>query len=370
MYKYFLRPLLFRLDPETAHEFSLEWLSRAGKLTPLLSLLNRIYRDRTPDLPVELMGIQFPGPVGLAAGLDKDARCIRALSCFGFGHIELGTVTPKPQPGNPTPRMFRIPQHQAIINRMGFNSGGIHTFLENIASVRKTVPLGINLGKNAVTPIEQAAEDYITGLKQLYLYADYFTINISSPNTKNLRDLQSEDMLDALLNRIMKARHELADDFQRKVPIAVKIAPDIENSSIPALADLLINHKVDAVIATNTTIDHSAVSGSEHADETGGLSGRPLKDRANEVVALLYHELQGKVPIIGVGGIFTAEDAWQRLLAGAEMLQIYTGFIYKGPGIVSEIASGLAKRVADSGAESLPEAIKKEREKSLLQTAD
>jgi dihydroorotate dehydrogenase len=362
MYKQILRPLLFRLDPEMAHDLSLEWLSRAGGLSPVQSLLKKIYAANTPELPVELMGITFPGPVGLAAGLDKGACCVNALSCFGFGHLELGTVTPLAQPGNPKPRMFRLPEHQAIINRMGFNSGGIRPFLENIANTRKTIPLGINLGKNAVTPIEQAADDYIIGLKQLYLYADYFTINISSPNTKNLRDLQSEDALDALLSEIMKTRQQLAAEFTRTVPVAVKIAPDIENNNIPALAGLLIKHKLDAVIATNTTIDHSSVKGSEFGDETGGLSGRPLRDRANEVVSLLYRELQGKVPIIGVGGISNADDAWQRMLAGADMVQIYSSFIYNGPGIVAEIVSGLAKHVAESGAESLQQAIKSARE--------
>ena len=361
MYKQILRPLLFKFDPELIHEITVEWLSRAGKLSPVLALLKKIYGNRTADLPVEVMGIQFPSPVGLAAGLDKDARCISALSSFGFGHLELGTVTPKPQPGNPLPRLFRIPEYQAIINRMGFNSGGIHPFLENVASTRKTVPLGINLGKNAVTPIEQAADDYISGLRQLYLYADYFAINISSPNTKNLRDLQSDDALDDLLEQIMRTRDELAAEFKRKVPVAVKIAPDVENNNISSLAGLLIRHQVDGVIATNTTIDHSAVTGSKHADETGGLSGKPLKDRANEVTALLFHELKGRVPIIGVGGIFTADDAWQRLVAGAEMLQIYTGFIYNGPGAVADIVNGLAKRVADSGENTLSGAVIKAR---------
>jgi len=361
MYKHILRPLLFRLDPELAHELTLDWLVRAGRLSPVLALLNKIYARQAPDMPVELMGIKFPGPVGLAAGLDKGASCINALSCFGFGHLELGTVTPLAQPGNPKPRMFRVPEHQAIINRMGFNSGGIHPFLENVASTRKTLPLGINLGKNAVTPIEQAAGDYITGLKQLYLYADYFTINISSPNTKNLRDLQSEDALDALLSDIMKTRQQLAAEFQRKVPVAVKIAPDIENDNIPALAELLMKHKLDAVIATNTTIDHSSVEGCEFADEAGGLSGKPLRGRANEVVGLLYRELQGTVPIIGVGGISSAEDAWQRLLAGAEMVQIYSSFIYNGPAIVAEIINGLALRVAESGSESLQLAVQSAR---------
>jgi len=368
MYKHLLRPLLFRFDPEFTHELTLEWLSRAGKLSPVISLLRQLYGNRVHDLPVNLMGIDFPGPVGLAAGLDKEARCITALSTFGFSHLELGTVTPKPQPGNPAPRMFRLPEQQAIINRMGFNSGGIRPFLENIASTRKSIPLGINLGKNANTPIEQAAEDYLLGLKQLYLYADYFTINISSPNTRNLRDLQSEDALDALLHKIMETRKDLANEFKRTVPIAVKIAPDIEDSSVPSLAGLLINHGVDAVIATNTTIDHSSVADSEHANEAGGLSGRPLRERANEVVSLLYQELQGKVPIIGVGGIFNAEDAWQRMLAGAEMVQIYSSLIYNGPGIVAEIVNELAKRVAETGAESLQQAVKIAREEKAGET--
>ena len=362
MYKQILRPLLFKFDPELIHEITVEWLSRAGKLPPVVALLKKIYGNRAADLPVEVMGLQFPTPVGLAAGLDKDARCISALSSLGFGHLELGTVTPKPQPGNPVPRLFRIPEYQAIINRMGFNSGGIRPFLENIASTQKTVPLGINLGKNAVTPIEQAADDYVSGLSQLYLYADYFAINISSPNTKNLRDLQSDEALDDLLERIMKTRDELAAEFKRKVPVAVKIAPDVENNDIPSLAGLLVRHQVDGVIATNTTIDHSTVSGSKHADETGGLSGKPLQDRANEVTALLYHELQGKLPIIGVGGIFTAEDAWLRLVAGAEMVQIYTGFIYNGPGAVADIVNGLAKRVTDAGENSLSAAVIKARQ--------
>lgn len=356
MYKNLLRPLLFRLDPELAHDFTLDWLSRAGRLPPLLSLLQRIYGNKVPALPVEAMGITFPVPVGLAAGLDKGARCINALSTFGFGHLELGTVTPKPQPGNPAPRMFRLPEQQAIINRMGFNSAGIRPFLENIANTQKQVPLGINLGKNAKTPITQAADDYISGLRQLYLYADYFTVNISSPNTRNLRDLQSEDALDDLLGQIMKVRQQLAEDFRRQVPVAIKIAPDLANDSFGALAELFIKHKVDAVIATNTTIDHSTVADNDLAGEAGGLSGRPLKDRANEVVGLLYRELQGSIPIIGVGGIFNADDAWQRIVSGAEMVQIYTGFIYNGPAVVKEIVSGLAARVSESGANTLQEA--------------
>lgn len=352
---------MFRLDAELAHDITIEWLSRAGRFSVLRNLLKQLYGNRVASLPVDVMGIRFANPLGLAAGLDKNAQCISAMSALGFGHLELGTVTPLAQPGNPSPRLFRAPEHQAIVNRMGFNSGGIRPFLENVANTRKSLPLGINLGKNASTPIESAADDYISGLKQLYLYADYFTINISSPNTRNLRDLQSEDALDDLLEKLMRTRAELADEFSRIVPVAVKIAPDIEDSSIPALAGLLQQHGLDAVIATNTTIDHSGIADSPIADETGGLSGRPLRERANEVVALLFAELQGSIPIIGVGGISDAEDAWQRLISGAEMLQIYSSFIYQGPGIIADIVNGLARRVEQSGAASLQEAVAQAR---------
>jgi dihydroorotate dehydrogenase len=361
MYRNIVRPLLFRLDPETAHEITLEWLSRAGKFATTRAFLHRLYGSKVQNLPVEVMGIQFPNPLGLAAGLDKNARCIGAMEALGFGYIEAGTVTPKAQPGNPLPRIFRVPEKNVIVNRMGFNSGGISPFLENVANTRKHVPLGINLGKNATTPIEYAATDYVSGLRQLYLYADYFTINISSPNTKNLRDLQSADALDALLREIMLARKDLADEFRRKVPVAVKIAPDIENAAIPELASLLLAHGIDGVIATNTTIDHASISGSPVADEAGGLSGAPLKQRANEVVGLLFSELAGRIPIIGVGGIFDAEDAWQRMLAGADLLQIYTSFIYEGPGVIASIVNGLAQRVEQSGAESLADAVRQAR---------
>ena len=361
MYEKLIRPLLFRLDAEDAHELTLDWLSRAGRLTPATSLLNTIYGRHVPELPVEVMGIHFANPLGLAAGLDKDARCVHALSALGFGFLELGTVTPKPQPGNPKPRMFRLSQHEAIINRMGFNSGGIKVFMDNIASSTRPVPIGINLGKNATTPIDRAADDYVSGLKQLYLYADYFTINISSPNTKNLRDLQSAESLGNLLGHLSAQRLDLTKTFNRRVPIAVKIAPDVENDSIAGIAEMLVEHDMDAVIATNTTTGRPGIEDDPVAGETGGLSGTPLKERALEVTSLLYQALEGRIAIIGVGGISTAEDAWQRMLAGADLLQVYSGFIYHGPSVIAEIVKGLEEKRIASGCETLQEAIQQAR---------
>ena len=361
MYEQLIRPLLFRLDAEIAHELTLDWLSRSGRIRSATRLLSRLYGSHVPNLPVEIMGIHFPNPLGLAAGLDKDARAIHALSALGFGFLELGTVTPRPQPGNAKPRLFRLPRHEAIINRMGFNSGGIRIFLDNVANSSKTVPLGINLGKNAVTPVEQAADDYVSGLKQLYLYADYFTINISSPNTKNLRDLQAGDALDGLLKRISDERLDLSKTFNRRVPIAVKIAPDVENGDIAHISSLLLKYDMDAVIATNTTLSRHGVEDDPRAAETGGMSGAPLKDRALEVTGLLYRELQGKIAIIGAGGISTADDAWQRMLAGADLLQIYSAFIFRGPGVIADIVKGLDERVVQSGCASMQEAVKAAR---------
>jgi dihydroorotate dehydrogenase len=357
MYKQIIRPLLFRLDAETAHEFAVEWLARASRSSPLLSLIRRLYANKVADLPVEVMGLEFRNPVGLAAGMDKEARAVAALAALGFGFLELGTVTPLAQPGNPQPRMFRLPAQQAIINRMGFNSGGIRPFLENVARTVKPVPLGINLGKNAVTPIEKAADDYVSGLRQLYLYADYFAINISSPNTRNLRELQSEDQLDGLLASLAATRAELTETFRRRVPMAVKIAPDIDDAAIPPLCALLRKHGIDGVIATNTTIARPDVDGLPHAGEDGGLSGQPLKTRANQVVSLLFAELADEIPIIGVGGIASADDAWQRLVSGAALVQLYSALVYRGPGLVAEIVNGLHERVAAGGHSSLREAV-------------
>lgn len=292
------------------------------------------------------MGIRFPNPVGLAAGLDKDCACIDGLAALGFGFIEVGTVTPRAQPGNPKPRMFRLPQANALINRMGFNNGGVDAFVRNVQASRfyqdKQGVLGLNIGKNADTPIERANDDYLTCLEKVYPFADYVTVNISSPNTKNLRQLQQASELGALLSVLKQAQRSLADRHGRYVPIALKIAPDLDAERITSIADSLLQHQIDAVIATNTTTTRDAVQGFAHADETGGLSGAPVLPLSNRVVSALRAELGDTIPIIGVGGILSGADAQAKMLAGASLVQIYTGLIYRGPALVSECAQALA----------------------------
>jgi len=292
------------------------------------------------------MGIRFPNPVGLAAGLDKDGACIDGLAALGFGFIEIGTVTPRAQPGNPKPRMFRLPQANALINRMGFNNGGVDAFVRNVQASRfyqdKQGVLGLNIGKNADTPIERANDDYLTCLEKVYPFADYVTVNISSPNTKNLRQLQQASELGALLYALKQAQRSLADRHGRYVPIALKIAPDLDAEQITSIADSLLQHQIDAVIATNTTITRDAVQGLAHADEAGGLSGAPVLPLSNRVVSALRAELGDTIPIIGVGGILSGADAQAKMLAGASLVQVYTGLIYRGPALVSECVQALA----------------------------
>jgi dihydroorotate dehydrogenase len=331
-----VRALIFRLDPEVAHDLAFANLDRAHALH-----LTGLLRPRVADDPVELMGMRFPNPVGLAAGLDKNAEHIDALADFGFGFIEVGTVTPRPQPGNPAPRLFRLPGAGALINRMGFNNAGLDRFVENVdASRARHLVLGLNLGKNADTPIERALDDYRTGLRRVYpLLIDrpgYVAINISSPNTKNLRALQGGAELAALLRGLRTARRQLADRHGRRVPLAVKIAPDLDDAELPRIADALVAHEVDAVIATNTTVSREAVAGLQHADEAGGLSGAPLAARATAVVRRLAQHLRGALPVIGVGGIMSGADAVARIEAGAALVQLYTGIIYRGPALVGE----------------------------------
>jgi dihydroorotate dehydrogenase len=331
-----VRALIFRLDPEVAHDLAFANLDRAHALH-----LTGLLRPRVADDPVELMGMRFPNPVGLAAGLDKNAEHIDALADFGFGFIEVGTVTPRPQPGNPAPRLFRLPGAGALINRMGFNNAGLDRFVENVdASRARHLVLGLNLGKNADTPIERALDDYRTGLRRVYpLLIDrpgYVAINISSPNTKNLRALQGGAELAALLRGLRTARRQLADRHGRRVPLAVKIAPDLDDAELPRIADALVAHEVDAVIATNTTVSREAVAGLPHADEAGGLSGAPLAARATAVVRRLAQHLRGALPVIGVGGIMSGADAVARIEAGAALVQLYTGIIYRGPALVGE----------------------------------
>jgi dihydroorotate dehydrogenase len=291
------------------------------------------------------MGIRFPNPVGLAAGLDKDGACIDGLAALGFGFIEIGTVTPRAQPGNAKPRMFRLPQANALINRMGFNNGGVDAFVRNVQASRfyqdKQGVLGLNIGKNADTPIERATDDYLTCLEKVYPFADYVTVNISSPNTKNLRQLQQASELGALLSSLKQSQRSLADRHGRYVPIALKIAPDLDAEQITSIADSLLQHQIDAVIATNTTTTRDAVQGLAHADEAGGLSGAPVLTLSNRVISALRAELGDTIPIIGVGGILSGADAREKMLAGASLVQVYTGLIYRGPALVSECVQAL-----------------------------
>jgi dihydroorotate dehydrogenase len=329
-----LRPLLFAFEPETSHRITFQ-------------LLEQAYRQgfhaysRIPSHPQNLMGLVFPNPVGMAAGLDKDGEHVEALGELGFGFIEIGTVTPRAQPGNPKPRLFRIPQAKAIINRMGFNNQGIDNLLSNARRANYPGILGINIGKNFDTPIEQAAEDYLTCLRKAYRDADYITVNISSPNTPHLRELQNGEELDHLLHALKSSQQKLADEHGKYTPLVIKIAPDLQMRQIDAMGALLIKHKIDGVIATNTTLSRQGVESLPHAGETGGLSGAPLRQQATAVVRRLHEVLQDALPIIAAGGIMCAADANEKIEAGASLVQIYSGLIYRGPGLVSEIARSL-----------------------------
>ncbi len=332
-----LRPALFSLDPEDAHRFTLASLDVAHSLG-MLKLL-----PRAAGKPVHAMGITFPNAVGLAAGLDKDGAHIDALGALGFGFIEIGTVTPRPQAGNPQPRLFRLREAQAIINRMGFNNLGVDNLVKNVAASGYTGVLGINIGKNKDTPNEHAVDDYLACLDQVYAHASYVTVNISSPNTQNLRELQKDEALDALLSAIKLRQSELAQRHGKYVPIALKIAPDLDDTQIAAIAALLMMHRIDAVIATNTTLARDAVAGLAHADEAGGLSGAPVREASTRVIRALAHHLKNELPIIGVGGILSGADAAEKIAAGATLVQVYSGLIYRGPGLVRECVAALGR---------------------------
>ncbi len=331
-----LRPLLFRLDPETAHNLTLGSL-RAAQALGLSGLLAK----RPPDDPRTVMGLAFPTPVGLAAGLDKNGECIDGLAALGFGFIEIGTVTPLPQPGNPQPRLFRLPGAQGIINRMGFNNQGVDALLENVQRAKYKGILGINIGKNAATPIEKAADDYLICLRKVYAHASYVTVNISSPNTKNLRQLQGGDELDALLAQLKAEQLKLAETHGRYTPLAVKIAPDLDVEQIKQIAALLLKHRIDGVIATNTTLAREGVEHLPHGNEAGGLSGAPVREKSTAVIRQLATELQGALPIIGAGGILSGADAAEKIEAGASLVQIYSGLIYRGPALVGECCAAI-----------------------------
>ncbi len=331
-----LRPLLFSLNPETAHRVTLKAIKNAHRL--------RLLQGHPIDCKHRnIMGLDFPNPVGLAAGLDKNGEYINALAAFGFGFIEIGTVTPRPQPGNLKPRLFRIPQASAMINRLGFNNYGADKLVENVKHTNYQGILGINIGKNFDTPAEKAVDDYLMCLRKVYYYASYIVVNISSPNTPNLRQLQNTEELDHLLGTLKLEHNKLADECGKYTPLVVKIAPDLETTKIISIATLLMKHKIDGVIATNSTFSRIGVEHLPHSSETGGLSGAPLTKHATTVIHQLHDVLQGAVPIIGVGGIMCAIDAKEKMDAGANLVQIYTGLIYRGPELVREAVQAVCK---------------------------
>ncbi|AFK00075.1 quinone-dependent dihydroorotate dehydrogenase [Cronobacter sakazakii] len=336
MYYPFVRKALFQLDPERAHEFTFQQMRRITG-TPLEALL----RQKVPSKPVSCMGLTFKNPLGLAAGLDKNGECIDALGALGFGSVEIGTVTPRPQPGNDKPRLFRLVEAEGLINRMGFNNLGVDNLVENVKKAHFDGVLGINIGKNKDTPVEQGKDDYLICMEKVFPYAGYIAINISSPNTPGLRSLQYGDALDDLLAAIKNQQQRLSQKHHKYVPVAVKIAPDLSLEELIQVADSLVRHNIDGVIATNTTLDRSLVQGMKYCDETGGLSGRPLQLKSTEIIRLLSQELQGRLPIIGVGGIDSVIAAREKIAAGASLIQIYSGFIFKGPPLVKEIVTHL-----------------------------
>ncbi|MDJ1654215.1 quinone-dependent dihydroorotate dehydrogenase [Raoultella sp. Ech2A] len=336
MYYPFVRKALFQLDPERAHEVTFQQLRRVSG-TPLEMLI----RQKVPSKPVTCMGLTFKNPLGLAAGLDKNGECIDALGAMGFGSIEIGTVTPRAQSGNDKPRIFRLVAAEGLINRMGFNNLGVDNLVENVKKAHFDGILGINIGKNKDTPVEQGKDDYLICMEKVYPYAGYIAINISSPNTPGLRTLQYGDALDDLLSGIKNKQLELQQKHQKYVPVAVKIAPDLSLEELIQVADSLVRHNIDGVIATNTTLDRSLVQGMQYCDETGGLSGRPLQLKSTEIIRMLATELNGRLPIIGVGGIDSAIAAREKIAAGATLVQIYSGFIFKGPPLIKEIVTNI-----------------------------
>ena len=343
-----LRPLLFAVDAETVHDQTMAMLAATQH-----TVLRQLYSQARVNDPVRLCGLSFPNRIGLAAGLDKNARCIDAWQAMGFGFVEVGTVTPLAQPGNPKPRMFRLPQAQALINRLGFNNQGLESFLNNVSRAtfrqhsEQPMLLGLNIGKNAATPIENANDDYLTCLNAVYPHADYVTVNISSPNTQNLRQLQTDEAFTSLLKVLQQRRCELADMHGKQVPVFIKIAPDLDDLQLQQVCDNLrsvcmqgdkVIDQAWGVIATNTTLSRDAVQGMAHGEQAGGLSGAPVREASNRVIRHLRHELGAGFPIIGVGGVMTAADAVEKIQAGADLVQIYTGLIYAGPALISESA--------------------------------
>lgn len=331
-----VKPLLFQFDAERAHDItlkSLKWAEKSGLL--------HLYPNAPKSISRQLMGIDFPNAVGLAAGLDKNGAVIDGMSALGFGFIEIGTVTPRPQPGNPKPRLFRVTEANGIINRFGFNNLGVDNLIENVKGAKYKGVLGINIGKNFDTPNERAVDDYLLCMQKVYAHAHYITVNISSPNTKNLRDLQEKEALSSLLSSLKLEQSKLAEKHGKYVPITLKIAPDLNHEQVVEIANLLMQHQIDGVIATNTTLSRDTVKGMHNAEETGGLSGLPVKQQSTIVIGQLSKQLQGSLPIIGVGGILSGADAAEKIVAGASLVQVYSGLIYKGPTLVRDICKTL-----------------------------
>ena len=335
-----LKKFLFQFNPEFIHELIIKLLKFSKKFPGLLILIHKLSSFNHPRLKVQIGNLTFPNPIGLAAGFDKNGEAISGLQALGFGHLEVGTVTPVAQAGNLKPRLFRLIEDQAIINRMGFNNKGVDYLTKQMSGNHSKVPIGINLGKNKQTPIESAVDDYLIGLKKAWPYGDYFTINISSPNTENLRDLQQEDYLLPLIQSIIKKRDQLSEASKQFKQIWLKIAPDLSETEIKKIIDIALSAKIDALIVTNTTVSRSNLKSVNH-NETGGLSGKPLSELSNLALSIVAECVNGKIPIIGVGGIFYAEDVFRKLSMGASMVQIFTGFIYEGPGIVKQINKNL-----------------------------
>ncbi len=358
-----------RLDAETAHEQTLRMLSLVSHNRVLSALEHRILDIRVPNLPINVFGKRFRNPVGLAAGFDKDAVAYKSLSGIGFGFVELGTVTPEPQPGNPRKRLFRVTDDRSIVNRLGFNSGGLEVFRRNLQQTQsnsESALIGVNIGKNTATPNDLAVRDYVHCLENIYEYADYVAINVSSPNSPNLRDLQSAANLDRLLDTIMSKRDDLAAATGQVVPIALKISPDLDKGSIESIADIALQKKISAVIATNTTVTRPDYCTHPVYKEPGGLSGKPLSDLSTQVIRTFAEASDHNIPIIGVGGIFSAEDAWDKLLAGASLIQIYSSLIYRGPSVVREIVAGISERAKKFNDKDFNSALKRARENYRL----
>ena len=330
-----LQKALFQLPAETSHQFALKSLDITHRLG-----LSHLLAATVPATPIELLGMQFANPVGLAAGLDKNGDHIDGLAALGFGYIEIGTITPRAQPGNPKPRLFRIPEKQVIVNRMGFNNKGVDYLVERVKESLYRGVLGINIGKNVDTPVENATDDYLICMRKVYRYASYITVNLSSPNTPGLRSLQHGDTLKSLLNALKNEQSKLALEHGKTVPIMIKIAPDLDSSEVESITNVLVEYEIEAVIATNTTLSRDAVQGCKYADEAGGLSGAPLLDASTEVVRTIRNTAGDKLKIVGVGGIFDAQGAAEKCRAGADLLQIYSGFIYRGPELIREAAEG------------------------------